>query len=277
MKRDDCKESFDICDCDSICIIPSCRPHNDCCEKCPTGPAGATGATSATGPTGPTGIAETITIRNTTTGEPGTDAQVTDVTGGPNHVLDFVIPKGFDGEDGATGSTGVTGVTGPTGQCSCNCKFSGELIINGGMEDVDDKKPTGWVFVNPDGISSNNSQGRVHSGNYSVNVEDESSISQTIPVTEGGCYYRLSFFARGEGSRTGLNVNVIFNTTTGPVNGGSIAIRQQDITNSNRDFAFYQLITSMAPANTASITVRFLVNASGGQSIDIDDVSLTIA
>lgn len=52
-----------------------------------------------TGPTGPAGTSETITIGTTTTGEPGTDAAVIDITGGPNHVLNFVIPRGFDGSD----------------------------------------------------------------------------------------------------------------------------------------------------------------------------------
>ena len=90
----------------------------------PTGPMGPTGVTGAqgdpgpVGPTGPagstgtTGIAETITIRYTTTGDPDTGAAVNDVTGGPDHVLDFVIPRG---RDGATGSTGPIGVTGPPG------------------------------------------------------------------------------------------------------------------------------------------------------------------
>ena len=50
-----------------------------------------------TGPTGPAGTSETITIGNTTTGEPGTEANVIDRTGGPNHVLDFVIPRGSNG------------------------------------------------------------------------------------------------------------------------------------------------------------------------------------
>ena len=95
-----------------------------------TGPTGPTGATGLTGPTGPTGTADTITIRNTTTGDPGTDASVTDVSGGPNHILDFVIPRGFDGEDGQdgatgptgpTGATGATGPTGPTGSTGATC------------------------------------------------------------------------------------------------------------------------------------------------------------
>ena len=37
-----------------------------------------------------------------------------------------------------------------------------------------------------------------------------------------------------------------------------------------------QLITSKSPSNTTSITVKFLVNAFGEQSLDLDDVSLTV-
>ena len=69
-----------------------------------------------TGPTGPTGPANgTITVRNTTTAEAGTPASVTNAGDERNVILDFVIPKGYDGIDGATGPTGATGVQGPTG------------------------------------------------------------------------------------------------------------------------------------------------------------------
>ena len=192
-------------------------------------------------------------------------------------------PQGIAGATGATGPTGPqgligpTGATGPTGVCHCNCKSKGQLILNGGMEAISNNKPTNWVFVNPNGISSITSQGRVHSGSWSVNIEDGSSIQQTIPVTEGGCFYLLSFFARGEGSQVGLTANVVFETTTGPVNGGSITVRKQDIINANREFAFYQLTTSAAPMNVTGITVKFTVDAIGNQSLDLDDVSLIVA
>ena len=221
-----------------------------------------------TGPTGEDGTADTITIRNTTTGDPGTDASVTDTTGGANHILDFVIPRGFDGEDGPTG---------PTGTCECTCMQIGELITNGGMETRTNDKPSNWTFTNPDGITSITSQERVHSGSWSVSIENESAISQTISVAEGGCFYLLSFFAKGEGSQVGLTATLVFETTTGPVTGGTITLRQQDITSSNRNFTYYQLITSRAPQNTTGITVTFLVNAEGEQSLDLDDVSLIVA
>lgn len=179
------------------------------------------------------------------------------------------------GPTGPQGIQGITGPTGPTGVCECKCKSRGELVTNGNMEDIEDCKPTNWIFTNEDGISSVTAQGRVHSGSYAVNIGDGSAIEQTIPEEDGGCYYRLSFFARGEGSQVGLNASVVFNTPTGPVSGGETIIRQQDITNSNRDFAFYQLITSKSPEDTTGITIKFLVNANGKQSLDLDDVSLT--
>ena len=69
----------------------------------PCGPQGTKGDTGATGPTGPTGAtgpageAETITIANTVTGEPGTEATVNERKVGSEHILEFVIPRGADG------------------------------------------------------------------------------------------------------------------------------------------------------------------------------------
>lgn len=145
------------------------------------------------------------------------------------------------------------------------------------MENRTNNKPSNWIFTNPDSISSVTSQGRVHSGSWSVNIKDESDISQTVSVNNGGCFYQLSFFARGEGSQVGLTATIVFETPTGPVNGGTISIRQQDIINANREFAFYQLVTSKSPDNTTGITVKFLVDASVEQSLDLDDVSLIVA
>ena len=169
---------------------------------------------------------------------------------------------------------GPTGATGPTGSCTCSCVSRGELVTNGGMEEVIEDKPTGQLFTNPDDITSENSQGRVRSGNWSVNIGDDSTLSQVIDNIEPGCFYELSFFARGEDAQVSFNANVIFLTNYGDLLGGNIMVRSQDITNSNRDFAYYRLITSQAPAGTTAIKIEFIVNANGNQSLDLDDVSL---
>ncbi len=80
-----------------------------------TGPTGPTGPTGATGATGPTGAADTLVIRNTITGDPETQASVTDMGDNNNHILDFVIPCGIQGPKGATGPQGQKGDTGPKG------------------------------------------------------------------------------------------------------------------------------------------------------------------
>lgn len=80
-----------------------------------TGPTGPTGATGATGATGPTGAADTLVIRNTITGDPETQASVTDMGDNNNHILDFVIPCGIQGPKGDTGPQGQKGDTGPKG------------------------------------------------------------------------------------------------------------------------------------------------------------------
>lgn len=66
------------------------------------------GVFGPTGPTGPQGPA-TITIGTTTTGNPGTNASVTNVGTNENAILNFTIPAG------ATGAQGIQGPTGPTG------------------------------------------------------------------------------------------------------------------------------------------------------------------
>ena len=75
---------------------------------------GVFGPTGPTGPTGPAGAA-TITVGQTTTGDPGTQASVENVGTAQNVILDFTIPQGIDGATGPTGPTGATGETGATG------------------------------------------------------------------------------------------------------------------------------------------------------------------
>mgnify|MGYP004524931967 CR=1 FL=1 len=63
-------------------IIEEGRRHRERC--CVVGP---------TGPRGPQGPA-TITVGSTTTGEPGTNAQVTNSGTSGNAILNFTIPRG---------------------------------------------------------------------------------------------------------------------------------------------------------------------------------------
>ena len=71
------------------------------------------GPMGATGPTGPQGPA-TIVIGTTTTTDPGSEANVTNVGTNENIILDFSIPTGATGDIGPTGPTGATGADAET-------------------------------------------------------------------------------------------------------------------------------------------------------------------
>ena len=83
-----------------------------------TGTTGTTGATGATGATGPSNV---LSVQSTTTGAPGTNANVTIAGTSPAQSLAFTIPRGdvgVQGLQGATGSQGVQGVQGPPGSAA---------------------------------------------------------------------------------------------------------------------------------------------------------------
>ena len=81
----------------------------------PEGPKGPQGPQGEPGETGPAGQAATITIGTTTTGEPGTEAQVTNSGTAQDAILNFTIPQGVQGPKGDTGPQGAKGDTGPQG------------------------------------------------------------------------------------------------------------------------------------------------------------------
>ena len=185
-------------------------------------------------------------------------------------------PQGLQGIQGIQGVTGSTGPTEPTGVCTCPCQSRGELIVNGGMETIANNFPTGWLTTTPNLINIVTQQGRVHSGNNAVNLENGAILEPNIPIN-GSCYYDFSFFAHGEGSQANLIATLIFANTTGlEVIGGQITINSQDMPNSNRSFRYYRTISTLTTANATNILIRFVINTQGSQSIDIDDVSLSI-
>lgn len=77
----------------------------------PTGPTGATGVIGPSGATGATGAAATISIGSVTTGDPGTNAEVTNSGTPENAIFNFVIPRGESGTGGAPEVLAATGTT----------------------------------------------------------------------------------------------------------------------------------------------------------------------
>ena len=118
-------------------ILQIISKNKNCCRVCfgPTGPTGATGPigsdglegpqglqgipgpTGATGPIGPKGDkgekgdSINISIGDIKFTDEIEDANITDTGDGTNHVLNFVIPKGIQGEIGPTGATGPSGTS----------------------------------------------------------------------------------------------------------------------------------------------------------------------
>ena len=216
-----------------------------------------------------------MVVGTTTTGAPGTQATVTDSTGGPNHTFDFVIPRGADGVDGAVGPTGPTGPTGPAGVCMCACRCAGELARNGGMEQFRNGLPTAWNTNDSRNIEQVTAQGRVHTGGSAVNLSGGGELWQDVCI-DGGCYYEFSFFARGEGAQVAVEATVEFlGVERSAQSGLVISIASQDLPNDNREFGYYRGITTQAPDWATVARLRFAVTANGGQSADLDDVSFS--
>ena len=109
----------DFCVGSNSCVIkPSCN-----CPCCivgpigPTGPAGRNGLNGLIGPTGPTGPAGIeLAVRSTTSVGPEEGAVVMSTDIGNKTLLDFYIPRGYDGNDGIKGEKGDKGDVGPQGE-----------------------------------------------------------------------------------------------------------------------------------------------------------------
>lgn len=129
------------------------------------------GVMGPTGPTGPTGPA-TITIGETTTGNPGTDATVTNTGTNQNAVLTFTIPAGATGPAGLPGPIGPTGPTGAAGAI-------GPQGIQGPTG------PTGPTGPSGETISQTNTYGRKYDTTQ-TGITLEANISQDIPLGSNG-------------------------------------------------------------------------------------------
>lgn len=75
----------------------------------PVGPVGPEGATGGIGPQGPAGQSATVAVGTTTTGEPGSQAIVTNGGTESAAVLNFVVPQGPVGPDGKSAYAAAVG------------------------------------------------------------------------------------------------------------------------------------------------------------------------
>ena len=244
-------------------------------EKGDTGEQGPKGEKGDTGERGPKGD-------KGDTGEQGPRGEKGEQ--GPKGEKGEQGPKGEKGEQGPKGDKGEkgdkgdTGKQGPPGKCDCSCESVGELVENGGMEffNTGSTIPDGWHTTTPSLVSIVNAQGRVHSGISAVNIGDGATITQEITNIKPGCFYEFSFFARSEGAKVGFAAAVDFITTGLAYTGAQINVMPEYLENSNRSFGYYRIITIAAPANVTKAVISFTVTANPNQSMDLDDVSLSV-
>ena len=108
----------------------------------PKGDKGDTGAKGDAGTKGADGITPTIAVGTTTTGEAGTNANVTMSKSGTTYTFNFVIPKGAKGD---TGVAGTKGDKGDKGDPFTYADFTSEQLaaLKGAKGDKGDKGDTG--------------------------------------------------------------------------------------------------------------------------------------
>ena len=111
-------------------------------------PKGDKGAKGDAGVKGADGITPTIAVGTTTTGEAGTNAEVTMSKSGTTYTFNFVIPKGAKGDTGAAGTNGAKGDKGDKGEKGdpfTYADFTSEQLaaLKGAKGDKGDKGDTG--------------------------------------------------------------------------------------------------------------------------------------
>lgn len=289
------------------CCDACCKPACSCCPTVvgPTGPTGPTGpigptgpgvgATGPTGPMGPTGATGAAGSNGQMgptgpTGAPGSNGQMgptgpTGATGaagfagatGPTGATGATGATGPAGTAGATGATGATGPTGPTGATgAAGTVLPGELVTNGTMEQFTNTVPTGWT-VNNEALSGQaTAAGQVHSGLSAVQLASGAQMRQTLAAAPGS-YYRLSFYAQGVGDQPAVTGRIIFTDAAGgESNAADVSVRSQDMVKTAPNFGYYQVISTVVPENVTTVTVYLEATGGTGDSVILDDVSLTV-
>lgn len=119
-------------------------------------PRGDKGDKGDTGATGTPGAAATISVGTTTTGQPGTNASVTNVGTSSAAVLNFTIPKGAKGDTGATGAPGATGSPGAAATVSVGTTTTGQPGTNASVTNSGTQSAAVLNFTIPKGDKGDN-------------------------------------------------------------------------------------------------------------------------
>ena len=149
------------------------------------GPAGHDGAN---GKDGKDGEAATITIDSTLTGDPGTNAVVSNVGTSSQARLRFTIPRGATGATGATGPAGKDGVNGRDGQNGAPGYSPTANVVKNGTTatiTITDKNGTTTASVSDGQNGQNGAPGQNGQDGYSPTATvSKSGDTATITITD---------------------------------------------------------------------------------------------
>ena len=107
----------------------------------------------------PGGSTVSVNVGKTTTGEPGTNASVTNSGDETNVVLNFTIPRGDTGPQGPQGKQGPTGATGPAGPGVATGGTTGQVLVKKSNANFD----TEWIAQTSANAGAHNA---VYRGKY---------------------------------------------------------------------------------------------------------------
>ncbi len=242
-----------------------CKLPNNCYLMGPTGP---------TGPRGPV----TITVGNTQTGLPNSDAIVNNSGTNDNVILDFVIPQGPTGPIGPAGPTGpqglrgLTGTTGPQGPQGAIGPTGpkgepgpqgqqGEQGIVGPQGPQGPTGPTGPAAISAFGRKYDNSTN---------NINLQENVAQTIPLASNGPNsgigvdtanaltinesgtYKVDYYFSGS---TSQNANITVEINQNQTSIGSTTIIKDTTANVDTDF-IGSSINSFATGDKITLTIE---------------------
>lgn len=152
----------------------------------------------------------------------------------------------------------------------------GELVTNGSMEQFTNTVPTGWTVNNEALAGQATGAGQVHSGLSAVQLASGAQMRQTLAAAPGS-YYRLSFYAQGVGDQPAVIGRIIFTDAAGGESiAADVSVRSQDMVKTAPNFGYYQVISTVVPENVTTVTVYLEATGGTGDSVILDDVSLTV-
>lgn len=165
---------------------------------------------------GPKGDTETFIIKDTITGEAGTEAQVIDNKIELEHNLSFIIPKGDKGDIGPIGPKGDTGSKGDTGPMG----VQGPIGPTGPTGPRGAASPTGYDAIGFASIMDTKQAGTAQIGNARIipGVSDYIAINGNEIVIKRTSVFEIVLCGRISGvtQNTGASFSLV-NVGTGDV------------------------------------------------------------